>query len=50
MNYIATCRIGVPIDRVLVDPCANHTHTNVRNSGRFVVALGGRTDYTVTDD
>jgi hypothetical protein len=50
MTYVATCRIGVPIDRVLVDPCADHTHTNVRNSGRFVAALGARTGYIVTDD
>lgn len=50
LAYVATCRIGVPIDRVLVDPCADHTHTNVRNTGRLVVALGARTGYIVTDD
>ncbi len=50
LDYIATCRIGVPRDRVLVDPCANHTHTNVRNAGRILVATGGRTAYIVTDD
>lgn len=50
LAYVATCRIGVPADRVLVDPCADHTHTNVRNTGRLVVALGARTGYVVTDD
>jgi hypothetical protein len=50
LDYIATCRIGVPRDRVLVDPCANHTHTNVRNTGRLLRATGGRTGYIVTDD
>ncbi len=50
LTYVATCRIGVPIDRVLVDPCADHTHTNVRNTGRLVEALGARTGYIVTDD
>ena len=50
LDYIATCRIGVPRDRVLLDPCANHTHTNVRNAGRLLRATGGRTAYIVTDD
>lgn len=50
MDWIATCRLGVPQDEVLLDPCADHTHTNVRNTGRLVVALGGRTAFIVTDD
>ena len=50
LDYVATCRMGVPADRVLLDPCANHTHTNVRNSARLLEALGGRTSYVVTDD
>lgn len=50
LDYIVTCRIGVPPDRVLLDPCADHTHTNVRNGGRLVRALGARTAYIVTDD
>jgi hypothetical protein len=50
LDYIATCRIGVPRDRVLLDPCANHTHTNIRNGGRLLRAVGGRTSYMVTDD
>ena len=50
LDYIATCRLSVPQDRVLLDPCADHTHTNLRNTGRLVVALGARTAYVVTDD
>ncbi len=50
LDFIATCRVGVPSDRVLVDPCANHTHTNVRNAGRITRAIGARTSYIVTDD
>ncbi|MGZ3422845.1 MAG: YdcF family protein [Polyangiales bacterium] len=49
LDYLLTCRFGVPRDAVLMDPCADHTHTNVRNSAGLVVALGGRTGYVVTD-
>lgn len=50
LDYLLTCRFGAPEDAVLVDPCADHTHTNVRNTGSLVRALGGRTAYLVTDD
>ncbi len=50
LDYLLTCRLGVPATAVLVDPCANHTHTNVRNTGALVRAVGGRTAYLVTDD
>ena len=50
LDYLVTCRFGVKPDRVLLDPCADHTHTNVRNTGGLVIALGGRTAYVVTDD
>jgi hypothetical protein len=49
LDYLLTCRFGVPADAVLLDPCADHTHTNVRNTGGLIVALGGRTGYVVTD-
>jgi hypothetical protein len=49
LMHLASCSFGVPADAVLVDPCADHTHTNVRNSGGLVVALGGRSGYIVTD-
>jgi len=44
------CKLGVPREAVLLDPCADHTHTNMRNTGSLVVALGGRTAYIVTDE
>jgi hypothetical protein len=50
LGYLLTCRFAVPATDVLLDPCADHTHTNLRNTGSFVVALGGRTAYVVTDD
>jgi hypothetical protein len=50
LAYLLTCRLGVPATDVLLDPCADHTHTNLRNTGSLVVALGGRTAYVVTDD
>ncbi|HRG95886.1 MAG TPA: ElyC/SanA/YdcF family protein, partial [Polyangiaceae bacterium] len=46
---LVRCAGGVPTERVLVDPCADHTHTNLRNLGALVVALGARTGYLVTD-
>ena len=50
LAHLARCRFGVPADRILVDPCADHTHTNLKHTGSLVVALGGRTAYVVTDD
>jgi hypothetical protein len=50
LMHLVTCQFGVPGDRVLVDPCADHTHTNVRNTGAIVIGIGGRTAYLVTDD
>jgi hypothetical protein len=50
LAHLASCRFGVPADRILVDPCADHTHTNIKHVGGLVVALGGRTAYIVTDD
>jgi hypothetical protein len=50
LHALVTCQFGVPSDAVLLDPCADHTHTNIRNTGSLVVRLGGRTAYIVTDD
>ena len=50
LEWLLACRFGVPSDAVLLDPCADHTHTNVRNTGALVRAIGGRTAYLVTDD
>ena len=50
MLFLLRCAFGVPADRVLLEPCAQHTHTNVRNSGRWLVEMGARAGYIVTDD
>ena len=31
-------RLGVPEDRILVEPCARHTTTNLRNAARIMLA------------
>jgi hypothetical protein len=48
--FLLRCAYGISEERVLVEPCAEHTHTNVRNSGTMLVAMGARTGYIVTDD
>jgi hypothetical protein len=48
--HLLECTEGIPRERVLVEPCAEHTHENLRNGARWVHALGGRTAYLVTDD
>lgn len=50
LEWILACRLGVPEDAILVDPCADHTHTNIRNTGALVRSIGGRSAYLVTDD
>ena len=50
LGHLAICDGGVPPDRVLYDPCADHTHTNVRNTGAIMNGFGARTAYLVTDD
>jgi hypothetical protein len=50
LEWLLSCRLGVPATAVLLDPCADHTHTNLRNTGALVRALGGRTAYLLTDD
>lgn len=40
----------IAADRVLLEPCADHTHTNLRNSGRFLAAMTARAGFIVTDD
>jgi len=48
LTYFLHCKHHVPLDKILVDPCADHTHTNVRNTAGLIVALGGRSAYVVT--
>ena len=41
---------GVPPERILVEPCARHTTTNLRNAGRIMLALGLADALVVTSD
>jgi hypothetical protein len=50
LDYLATCKLGARADEILLDPCADHTHTNLRNTGSLIEALGGKVAYVVTDD
>lgn len=49
MMHLLQCREQIAGDRILVEPCAEHTHTNLRNSGRWVDAMSGRAAYLLTD-
>ncbi len=39
---------GVPEERILVEPCARHSHTNLRNVSRFMLSVGLRRALIVT--
>ena len=39
---------GVAEERVVLEPCARHSHTNLRNAGRFLLAQGLRRALVVT--
>ena len=39
---------GTPANRVVVEPCARHSHTNLRNAGRFLLTNGLRRALIVT--
>jgi hypothetical protein len=41
---------GVDPARVVVEPCARHTTTNLRNAGRILLQLGHREALVVTSD
>jgi hypothetical protein len=41
---------GVAASRILVEPCARHTTTNLRNAGRILLAHGAREALVVTSD
>jgi hypothetical protein len=40
MKRILVSDYGVPADRVLIEPHARHTTTNLRNSARLLIAAG----------
>ena len=48
--HILACREKIDPDRVLLEPCAEHTHTNLRNAARWIDALHARAAYLVTND
>lgn len=50
LMHLLQCTEKIDPDHVLLEPCADHTHTNLRNSGRWIHALDGRAAYLVTDD
>jgi hypothetical protein len=50
LMQLLECREQIAPDRILVEPCADHTHTNIRNSGRWIDAMGARAAYLLTDD
>jgi hypothetical protein len=39
---------GVPEERIVIEPCARHSHTNLRNAGRFLLANGLSSALVVT--
>lgn len=49
-GHLAHCEGGVPEDRILYDPCADHTHTNFRNTSALLTGMGARFAYLVSDD
>ena len=50
MMHLLQCQEHVPPERILVEPCAEHTHTNLRNGARWLHELGARAGYVVTED
>ncbi len=41
---------GVEAQRIVLEPCARHTTTNLRNAGRLVLSHGARDALVVTSD
>ncbi|MBI2898102.1 MAG: YdcF family protein [Deltaproteobacteria bacterium] len=50
MLHVLSCFLPVRPDEVILEPCAEHTHENLRNAGRWLVAMGARAGYVITDD
>lgn len=50
MMHLLQCTYRVPAERILLEPCAEHTHTNLRNGARWLRELGARAGYLVTDE
>lgn len=50
LMFLLQCEENVPAERILLEPCADHTHTNLRNGARWIHGMGGRAAYLLTDD
>jgi hypothetical protein len=50
LMHLLQCTEKIDPDHILLEPCADHTHTNLRNSARWIHAIDGRAAYLVTDD
>jgi hypothetical protein len=50
LMQLLECGEHIEPERILLEPCAEHTHTNIRNSGRWIDAMGARAAYLLTDD
>lgn len=50
LMHLLVCREHIPANRIILEPCADHTHTNLRNSARWLDAIGARAAYLLTDD
>jgi hypothetical protein len=44
------CARGIESERIVVEPCARHTTTNLRNAGRILLAEGASEALVVTSD
>lgn len=50
LMQLLACREHIDPERILLEPCADHTHTNLRNGARWIDAMGARAAYLLTDD
>ncbi|MDB4938340.1 MAG: hypothetical protein JWP87_5312 [Labilithrix sp.] len=50
MMQLLECTEHIAPERILLEPCAEHTHTNIRNGARWIDAMGARAGYLLTDD
>lgn len=49
LTHLVHCTEQIPATRIVVEPCAEHTHTNLRNSARWLHAMDARAAYLLTD-
>lgn len=49
LMHLLQCKERILPTRIIVEPCAEHTHTNLRNSARWLHAMDARAAYLLTD-